>query len=65
MLPRKEVSVMRGDHSIDNPELQDEDEFDRWPLSRRLADAIAAFDASAGAPVFGVIGPWGYGRARC
>ena len=64
MLPRKEVSVMRGDHSIDNPvKSRDEDEFDRWPFSKRLADAIAAFDASAGAPVFGVFGPWGYGKS--
>jgi hypothetical protein len=55
---------MSRDVSLDNPAQQrQDDEFNRWPFSKRLADTIAAFDASEGAPVLGLFGQWGYGKS--
>jgi hypothetical protein len=52
------------DASLDNPaSSREDDQFNRWPFSKRLADTIATFDAHAGAPVFGVFGKWGYGKS--
>lgn len=50
--------------ALDNPvERISDDEFNRWPFSQRLAETIAAFDASQGAPVFGLFGEWGEGKS--
>jgi len=50
--------------ALDNPaERPEDDEFNRWPFSQRLADTIAAFDTSQGAPVLGLFGRWGYGKS--
>lgn len=55
---------MSHDRTLDNPvQLPENDEFNRWPFSKRLADTIAAFDAHAGAPVIGIYGRWGYGKS--
>ena len=55
---------MVRDTALDNPaEQQEEDEFNRWPFSERLADTIAGFDASQGAPVLGLFGTWGSGKS--
>jgi hypothetical protein len=52
------------DRTLDNPvQSPENDEFNRWPFSKRLADTIAAFDARAGAPVIGIYGRWGYGKS--
>ncbi len=52
------------DRILDNPvHSPEEDEFNRWPFSKRLADTIANFDARGGAPVIGVYGRWGYGKS--
>ena len=52
------------DSTLDNPvQSPENDEFNRWPFSKRLADTIAAFDARAGAPVIGIYGRWGYGKS--
>jgi KAP family P-loop domain len=49
---------------LDNPCTDPaEDQFNRWPFSKRLADAIATFDTRDGAPVFGIFGRWGYGKS--
>jgi hypothetical protein len=48
---KNKVRIMSRDVSLDNPAQQrQDDEFNRWPFSKRLADTIAAFDASEGAP---------------
>jgi KAP family P-loop domain len=50
--------------ALDNPvELPEEDEFNRSPFSWRLAETIAGFDTSQGAPVLGLYGRWGYGKS--
>ncbi len=50
--------------TLDNPaERQEDDEFNRWAFSQRLAATIAEFDASQGAPVFGLFGKWGSGKS--
>ena len=50
--------------ALDNPaERPEDDEFNRWPFSKRLADTIAGFDTSQGAPVLGLFGRWGYGKS--
>lgn len=49
---------------LDNPGSDPkEDAFNRWPFSKRLADTIAEFDTSNGAPIFGIFGKWGYGKS--
>jgi KAP family P-loop domain len=49
---------------LDNPGSDPkEDAFNRWPFSKRLADTIAEFDTSNGAPVIGIFGRWGYGKS--
>src|SRR5258705_12876342 len=49
---------------LDNPGSDPtEDAFNRWPFSKRLADTIAEFDTSNGAPVIGIFGKWGYGKS--
>jgi predicted KAP-like P-loop ATPase len=54
---------MTRDIFLDNAAVRrEEDAFNRWPFSKRLADTIAGFDASDGAPVLGVFGKWGYGK---
>lgn len=40
-----------------------EDEFNRWPVSERLAELIAGFEAADGAPVLGLFGKWGAGKS--
>jgi predicted KAP-like P-loop ATPase len=48
---------------LDDPAVRQEDDaFNRWPFSERLADTIASFDARAGAPVIGIYGKWGSGK---
>lgn len=48
---------------LDDPAVRQEDDaFNRWPFSKRLADTIANFDGSAGAPVIGIYGKWGSGK---
>lgn len=55
---------MPRDRTLDNPvESPEEDEFNRWPFSQRLADTIAKIDARRGAPTIGVYGRWGYGKS--
>lgn len=55
---------MARNSQLDNPvEAPAEDEFNRWPFSQRLADTIAGFDTSQGAPVLGLFGRWGYGKS--
>jgi ABC-type Na+ transport system ATPase subunit NatA len=55
---------MPNDRTLDIPvQSPDEDEFNRWPFSKRLANTIAAFDARAGAPVIGIYGRRGYGKS--
>jgi predicted KAP-like P-loop ATPase len=52
------------DRSADNPvRSPEDDEFNRWPFSKRLADTIAHFDARDGAAVIGIFGRWGYGKS--
>ncbi|CAL80248.1 hypothetical protein; putative P-loop ATPase (COG4928) [Bradyrhizobium sp. ORS 278] len=41
---------------------KDDDAFNRWPFSQRLARMIATFDAREGAPVIGIYGKWGSGK---
>ncbi len=54
---------MARDTALDHPaELEEEDEFNRWPFSKRLADTIVGFDGSQGAPVLGLFGTWGSGK---
>lgn len=54
---------MTRDIFLDNAVVRrEEDAFNRWPFSKRLADTIAGFDAGDGAPVLGVFGKWGYGK---
>jgi hypothetical protein len=49
---------------LDNPRSEpEEDAFNRWPFSKRLADTIAEFDTNNGAPVIGIFGKWGYGKS--
>jgi predicted KAP-like P-loop ATPase len=48
---------------LDDPAVNEgDDEFNRWRFSERLADTIANFDASGGAPVIGIYGKWGSGK---
>ncbi|SAL80944.1 KAP family P-loop domain protein [Caballeronia arvi] len=55
---------MTRDVTLDNPaELPEEDEFNRWPFCKRLAETILGFDTSQGAPVLGLFGRWGYGKS--
>ena len=55
---------MIRDIALDNPaQQQKEDEFNRWPFSKSLADTIAGFKASQGAPVLGLFGTWGSGKS--
>jgi KAP family P-loop domain len=55
---------MPNDDGLDNPETDPErDAFNRWPFSKRLADLIAGFDTTNGAPVIGIFGKWGYGKS--
>jgi hypothetical protein len=55
---------MARNAGLDNPaEHPEEDEFNRWPFCQRLAETIARFDTSQGAPVLGLFGRWGYGKS--
>jgi predicted KAP-like P-loop ATPase len=57
------AAPMTRDIFLDNAVVRrEEDAFNRWPFSKRLADTIAGFDAGDGAPVLGVFGKWGYGK---
>jgi hypothetical protein len=50
--------------SLDSPaSTEDQDEFGRWPFSVRLAETIAGFRNSEGAPVLGLYGSWGSGKS--
>jgi predicted KAP-like P-loop ATPase len=40
-----------------------EDEFNRWPFSRALAEQIAMLGNPDGSPVVGLYGRWGYGKS--
>jgi hypothetical protein len=63
-LPLRTGHAMQGHHRLDNPGTDPADDaFNRWPFSKRLADTIAAFDTSNGAPIFGIFGKWGYGKS--
>jgi hypothetical protein len=47
-----------------NPTIHpDEDEFNRWPFSRALADRIAGLGSPEGAAVIGLYARWGYGKS--
>lgn len=55
---------MPNDDGLDNPQTDAaKDAFNRWPFSKRLADLIAGFDMTNGAPVIGIFGKWGYGKS--
>jgi len=54
------MSLQRLDRPGTDPA---EDAFNRWPFSKRLAEIIAGFDTSNGAPIFGMFGKWGYGKS--
>jgi hypothetical protein len=55
---------MPNDDGLDNPQTDAaRDAFNRWPFSKRLADLIAGFDTTNGAPVIGIFGKWGYGKS--
>lgn len=57
---------MTHNQQLDDPAVRQEDDaFNRWPFSERLADTIANFDAGAGAPVIGIYGKWGSGKPPC
>lgn len=59
--PSGKVRMTRN--HLDEPATsQAEDAFNRWPFSKRLADTIAEFDATDGAPVIGIYGKWGSGK---
>jgi hypothetical protein len=50
--------------ALGNPTIHpDEDEFNRWPFSRALADRIANLGSPEGAAVIGLYGRWGYGKS--
>jgi hypothetical protein len=52
------------DAALDNPVSDpSEDEFNRSRFCERLAHTIAEFDATQGAPVFGLFGKWGSGKS--
>ena len=54
---------MTHNQQLDDPAVRKEDDaFNRWPFSKRLADTIAEFDATEGAPVIGIYGKWGSGK---
>lgn len=55
---------MRRDPTFGNPIIhREEDEFNRWPFARALADRIAGLGGAEGAPVVGLYGKWGYGKS--
>jgi hypothetical protein len=55
---------MSRDIDLGNPAVHpDEDEFNRWPFSRALADRVVALGSTEGAPVVGLYGKWGYGKS--
>jgi KAP-like P-loop domain-containing protein len=55
--------VVTHNQHLDDPAVRQEDDaFNRWPFSERLADTIANFDTSSGAPVIGIYGKWGSGK---
>jgi predicted KAP-like P-loop ATPase len=57
------VSPVTRNQELDDPAVRKEDDaFNRWPFSKRLADTIAGFDTSGGAPVIGIYGKWGSGK---
>lgn len=52
-----------ANRQLDDPAVhKDDDAFNRWPFSQRLAHTIATFDARDGAPVIGIYGKWGSGK---
>jgi len=55
---------MSRDVALGNPAVHpEEDEFNRWPFCRALADRIARLGNIEGAPVIGLYGKWGYGKS--
>jgi predicted KAP-like P-loop ATPase len=55
---------MPRDIALGNPATHPkEDEFNRWPFGRALADRIAGLGNAEGAPVIGLYGKWGYGKS--
>jgi hypothetical protein len=57
------ATLVTHNQQLDDPAVRQEDDaFNRWPFSERLADTIANFDAGAGAPVIGIYGKWGSGK---
>src|SRR5438128_2438748 len=57
------ATLVTHNQQVDDPAVRQEDDaFNRWPFSERLADTIANFDAGAGAPVIGIYGKWGSGK---
>jgi hypothetical protein len=57
------ATLVTHNQHLDDPAVRREDDaFNRWPFSERLADTIANFDAAAGAPVIGIYGKWGSGK---
>ena len=56
--------MMTRDVSLGNPAVYpEEDEFNRWPFSRALADRIAGLGNAEGSAVIGLYGRWGYGKS--
>jgi hypothetical protein len=59
-----EIDAMSREISLGNPAIDpDEDEFNRWPYSRALADRIASLGNDEGSPVIGLYARWGYGKS--
>ena len=55
---------MTRDIGLDNPATRpEEDAFNRWPFSRRLAETIRGLDTAQGSPVLGLFGKWGDGKS--
>jgi predicted KAP-like P-loop ATPase len=55
---------MPRDTAFGNPAVHpDEDEFNRWPFGRALADRIAGIGSAEGAAVIGLYGKWGSGKS--
>jgi predicted KAP-like P-loop ATPase len=55
---------MLRDTAFGNPAVHpDEDEFNRWPFGRALADRIAGLGNAEGAAVIGLYGKWGSGKS--
>jgi hypothetical protein len=56
--------TMARDIALGNPVIDPkDDEFNRWPFSRALADRIIGLGNDEGAAVVGLYGRWGYGKS--